>query len=243
MSEWSDYQEEVAEFFRGLGLTAETNVTMHGVRTRHDVDVVVKATLAGLEVVWVVECKAWKSAVPKEKVLALREIVTDTGADRGFMMAEGGYQSGALEAALFANVMLTSIAELRERLAFEIGMVKLRSIRRRVASCRERYWAINKSDRIDFELRPEVGAPGYMGDSVILAVEFTERQATLRGFPIRYERTWAALSARAGSAEDIVNPEDEDAIHDPFELYEVLDAELSELERRLDAAEAVLRSR
>jgi hypothetical protein len=61
---------------------------------------------------WLVECKAWSSAVPKEKVFALRTIVEDTGADRGFVMAEKGYQSGALEAARLTNVMLTSRADL-----------------------------------------------------------------------------------------------------------------------------------
>lgn len=35
-SNWKDYQEETAEFFRSLGLTASTDVTMKGVRTKHD---------------------------------------------------------------------------------------------------------------------------------------------------------------------------------------------------------------
>jgi len=56
--EWSDYQEEVAEFFRSLGLAAETNVTVRGVRTNHNVDVVVRSKHVGFEILWLIECKA-----------------------------------------------------------------------------------------------------------------------------------------------------------------------------------------
>lgn len=78
--DWREYQEETAEFFRSLGLTAETDVTLTGVRTTHDVDVVVRSKHVGFEVLWLVECKHWKSPVTKLHVLGLREIVSDLGA-------------------------------------------------------------------------------------------------------------------------------------------------------------------
>jgi hypothetical protein len=31
-TDWNDYQEEAAALFRSMGLAAETNVTLHGVR-------------------------------------------------------------------------------------------------------------------------------------------------------------------------------------------------------------------
>src|SRR5437773_4481852 len=106
MSEWVEYQEKVAEFFRYLGLKSETNVVIKGVRASHNVDVVVRSKHAGIPIMWLVECKDWSTRVTKEKVLALRTIVDDTGADRGFIMAESGYQSGALEAARLTNITL-----------------------------------------------------------------------------------------------------------------------------------------
>jgi hypothetical protein len=39
MTPWREYQEDVAAFFRSLGLEAETDVTLQGVRTSHDLDV------------------------------------------------------------------------------------------------------------------------------------------------------------------------------------------------------------
>ena len=40
---WQEYQEEVATFCRSLGLKAQTDVTPKGVRTTHDMDVLVKS--------------------------------------------------------------------------------------------------------------------------------------------------------------------------------------------------------
>lgn len=243
MAEWSDYQEKVAQFFRDLGLSAETNVTVQGVRTSHDVDVVVRSKHAGFDVRWLVECKAWKSAIPKEKVLALRTIVEDTGADRGFIMAESGYQSGALEAARLANVLLSSLADLNETLAYELGMSQLKALFARVDSCRERYWEIGKEDRIDLGLRPDVGVPGFSSTGVMDAVFHTAQRAMLDGFPISYNRTLAALSAVSGGGRIPIQPGDENVFRTPTELFRVLDAELSEVEQRLDAAEAALKQR
>jgi restriction system protein len=240
---WSDYQEEIAEFFRSLGILAATNVAVKGVRTSHDVDVFVRSKHAGFDIQWIVECKAWKTAIPKEKVLALRMIVDDTGADRGFIMAESGYQSGALEAARHANVTLTSLADLKETLAYEVGMAKLESLIPRTESFRERYWTIDKEDRINLDLRPDVGFAGYSGAVVMRAVEHTIRQAMFSGFPIVYSRMEAALSSYGGRATDLVEPGSEGALNTPSGLFEVLDEELSELERRLQAAEAALERR
>src|ERR1700731_1259012 len=109
---WKEYQEEAASFFRSLGLDASTDVTVTGVRTTHDIDVVVKSRHIGFEIMWLVECKHWKTRVSKTHVLALREIVADIGADRGILLSEAGFQSGAIEAANLTNVRVTSLAEI-----------------------------------------------------------------------------------------------------------------------------------
>src|SRR5690349_4327718 len=86
--DWKDYQQEAAEFFRSLGMSAHVDVTLQGARTTHDVDVVVRSKHIGFEVLWLVECKHWKSPVSKLHVLGLREIVSDLGADRGILLCE-----------------------------------------------------------------------------------------------------------------------------------------------------------
>jgi hypothetical protein len=110
-------------------------------------------------------------------VLALRAIVEDTGVDRGFIVTEVGYQSGALEAARSANILLTSTTDLRETLAFDIGSAKLQAIGVRLQECRDRYWQIDKQRRIESGLRPDVGSGyGYRATDVMNAVEYSLTQ-------------------------------------------------------------------
>jgi hypothetical protein len=244
VKDWDAYQEEVAQFFRDLGLDAQTNETIQGIRTKHAIDVLVRSKYAGLDMTWLVECKAWKSAVPKEKVFALRTIVDDTGADRGFIMAEHGYQSGALEATRLTNIFLTSIADLKETLSFELGLARLKKLLPRLDSCRSRYWNIDKYDRIKHKLRHDVGELGYSGARVLEAVDYTLKQALSSGFPVAYSPMGAAFAA-AGLDFDFGGGKigDAKAIGSPSELFEILHRELAELEQRLTAAEAAVENR
>lgn len=233
--EWMNYQLEVSRFFGDLGMKAQVDQTVRGVRTSHDIDVLVRGSYAGFDITWVVECKAWRSRIPKEKVLALRQIVDDVGADPGFIMAESGYQSGALEAALVSNVTLTSIADLIERLRNDLATTKLAKLEHRVDEARERYWTLGKSVRIDAGLRPEVGAGGYSGDQVIAGVDVVLREVRLRGFPVIYDAVMASL----GSYGNRYSPDLEGrgtTFSDPEKLFAFLDCELSELEAKLDQA-------
>lgn len=232
---WMNYQLEVSRFFGDLGMEALVDQTVRGVRTSHDIDVLVRGAYAGFEITWVVECKAWQSRIPKEKVLALRQIVDDVGADRGFIMAESGYQSGALEAALLSNVTLTSIEELTERLHYDLAMTKLVKLEHRVDEARERYWELDKNVRIDAGLRPEVGAVGYSGDQIIASVDVILREVRLRGFPVIYDPVMASL----GSFGNRYSPGLEGqgtTFNDPEKLFDFLDSELSEFESKLDRA-------
>lgn len=154
---WKTYQEQTREFFSSLGLDARTDVTIQGVRTEHDIDVLVQMNNAGFKVTWLIECKLWTSKVKKLHVLALREIVADTGADRGILLAENGVQSGALEAAALTNVHISSLAELRGSTRKEVFGLRLHDLFDRSVECETRYWEIPKGDRIAFGLRPDHG--------------------------------------------------------------------------------------
>lgn len=162
--DWKDYQEETAEFFRSLGLKAETDVTVDGVRTKHDIDVLVTSHHAGFDITWIIECKRWNSKVSKLHVLALREIVNDTGADRGILLAENGFQSGAIEAAALTNVHVTSLAEVTNTASHEILSMQLRELYDRLIWCKEEYWKIPKTKRIEYGLRTDTYEVGYSGD-------------------------------------------------------------------------------
>ncbi|WP_201788148.1 restriction endonuclease [Paraburkholderia phytofirmans] len=114
---WRQYQEQTAAAFRRLGFTAEVDYTAAGVRARHDIDVYVTFTQQSIPCTWVVECKLWATRVPKEKILALKSIVDDLGADRGIIVSEAGFQPGAQDAARGTNITLVTSLEEFERTA------------------------------------------------------------------------------------------------------------------------------
>jgi restriction system protein len=191
MAEWSDYQEEVAEFFRSIGLQADTNVTLKGVRTSHDIDVVVRSNHIGFDLLWLVECKHWKTAVTKLHVLALREIVSELGADRGVLMAESGFQRGAREAAQLTNVQLTSLAALTTTASDALGRAQLRALQ----------------ERIENGLRDEQGG-GYSGHHILQIINAalnsaSQDQPPVIGAPLFGEIAIAMADPKLHAAETL----------------------------------------
>jgi len=181
---WQGYQEEAAEFFTSIGLEATTNYIVQGVRTKHAIDVYVRSHHVGFDVVWIVECKHWNTPVSKLHVLALREIVADLGVDRGILLCEAGFQSGALEAATLTNVHLTSLATLQRTASAEVAAMRVRELYDRIEACRVRYWDIPKEARIAAGLRPDAPAVGYSGDHVIELANEMLGKASRGNFPI-----------------------------------------------------------
>ncbi|WP_025898208.1 restriction endonuclease [Sneathiella glossodoripedis] len=165
--EWKQYQEDTAGFFQSLGLEAATDVTMKGARTKHDVDVLVRSEHLGFEVTWIVECKLWSAPISKLHVLGLRTIVSDLGADRGILLSESGFQSGALEAANLTNIQLSSLKGLESSAKNDIFAMRMRELHDRLDNCHSAYWDISKENRIRFGLRPEVGSIGYSGSHIL----------------------------------------------------------------------------
>jgi hypothetical protein len=105
-----------------------------------------------------VECKAWQSNVPKEKVAALSAILQDIGADRGFLLSEKGFQSGALRMAEKSNITLTSLADLASTVGDRHTVARVASLHLRIHNVVEKLRAIKKA-RYDDEYFPPTTEP------------------------------------------------------------------------------------
>ena len=228
-STWREYQEEAATFFRSLGLEAETDVRLRGVRTAHDVDVVVRSHHVGFDITWLVECKHWKTPVSKLHVLALREIVTDLGADRGILLAESGFQSGAFEAANLTNVQLTSLTQVRASASNDFLSMRMRELHDRNESCKERYWEIPKQMRIQHGLRFDVGDWGYSGARVVEYVADILSRAFRGLYPVTSETPLSAVISALPKQ-----------FSSPEEVVATLEPMVLELEAKLEACEFIL---
>jgi restriction system protein len=219
---WREYQEEAAAFFRSLGLDATADVRVQGVRTFHDVDVLVKSLHAGFEVTWIVECKLWNARVSKLHVLALREIASDTGADRGILLSESGFQSGAAEAAALTNVHLTTLEHLRREASDGVCRMRLTELYDRVEACRELYWSLPKGRRIEHGLRPDVAEGGYSGAAVISFTEDLLRKGLRGVYPFETDYMWRHA-----------NRVEHETVNSPVALVEILEPLVADLEARL----------
>lgn len=226
MKDWKRYQEDAAAYFRSLGLDASTDVTITGVRTNHDIDVLVKSHHVGFDITWVVECKHWQTPVSKLHVLALREIVSDAGADRGILLSEAGFQSGAKEAANLTNVQLTSIKEMRETTSESIYAMRFRELLSRVGVCQDRYWNIPKEERIKYGLRAEFYEHNYSGRAVIEMCTDLLTRAFRGNYPFRSE----AIGT-------IVFFGGDKCFESPKEVVDLVDQQIAELEEKLDNCE------
>ena len=222
---WKFYQEEAAEFFRSIGLSASTDVTLQGIRTKHDVDVFVTIDVAGFEVKWIVECKHWKSAVTKLHVLALREIVSDLGVDRGIILCESGFQSGAIEAANLTNVQVTSLSDLGASSKGAIYAARLRDLFDRTETCREKYWDIPKAIRIKKGLRFDSGFDHLYSGARVVDISAAVLSRALRGnYPIRADDLFL-----------LSDPAFPKAFDSPEDVFSALEPLIRELEEKLAA--------
>lgn len=187
--EWYQFQEEICTHFNSIGTRAETNVIVQGVRTTHNIDILVKIKFLGQDLLWIVEAKRWNKKINKLQILGLRTIVNDIGADKGFIISEKGFQSGAIEAAKNSNIKLTSLKELiletKELIQSEI----IKSYTKRLVLIEHRYWAHDKKTRIKYGLRGETWEYpiNFSGHNLLLTAHWAIKAAENNEYPIDLE--------------------------------------------------------
>ena len=112
-ADWRDLQSLVRQFFLELGCRAEETKTIELVRGKKEIDVYVEDDQVEPHALYLCECKHWKRAVTQEVVHGFRTVVADAGATLGFLVASGGFQSGALAASQKTNLRLVTFEELQ----------------------------------------------------------------------------------------------------------------------------------
>ena len=209
MADWRVYQEEVAELFRSLGCAVETDCECSGARGKHSLDVSVRFSKFGLIQHWVIECKLWKRAIPKERALILAGIVEDIGADRGLLIAEAGHQSGAHQQVEHTNITLTSLAELRKNAKSELLGLGLRQVRWRADIMKTEVSSLYDESREGNRttLRPKHGTNGAVLAQIFFAVwtiSDSAGGAELGKFPVKLFRPELETNTQAMTLEEFV---------------------------------------
>ncbi len=195
--DWKQYQEQTAEFFRSLGCDAEVEAKVTGVRAEHKIDVWVRFKKFGLETRWVVECKHWNSAIPKEKVLALRSVVEDVGADRGILISGAGFQSGAVRASENTNITLTDLDGLKETAQEDLVSSVLHRIETRAVELKYALHDLYASEQTSPNSWTSTPRPGVDGNAVmhtigklaVLEYGFDRIRLKKPPYPVKFDDT------------------------------------------------------
>ncbi|WP_079034892.1 restriction endonuclease [Streptomyces hirsutus] len=148
--EWEKYQIKVSETLSEFGFATKVEEVIEGARGRHEVDVTARIRYAGIDQLWIVECKKWKRPVPKERVLAFASIIDDVGADRGLIFAEGGFQAGAVRASRNSSITLTNLIDFVSNSANELSSIKVSDLVGRIAELENKFhsiWNLNAAER------------------------------------------------------------------------------------------------
>ena len=151
--EWYVFQETIKNYFLSLGLYAETNKTIKGIRTEHDIDVDIDFSFIGLETVWLIETKCWNKKVDKNTVSAFMHRVGEAGADKGIIVSKEGFQAGADEAVKNSNILLRTFEELKKETERYSLTNILSPYEKRFKILEARYWSHSKKIRQKYNLR------------------------------------------------------------------------------------------
>jgi len=110
---WKDLQNEVGQILRECGFYAEVDKNIKTAREAVDVDVYAEDHSRIPEIKYLIECKHWKTRVPKTIVHAFRTVVSDFGANVGLIVSSVGFQSGAFDAAKKSPIKLVDWKEFQ----------------------------------------------------------------------------------------------------------------------------------
>ena len=199
---WERYQEQAAEFFRSLGCDADVNLKkVPGARGKHDIDVLVRFKKFGLETTWVIECKYWKSRVPKEKVEALKFIVDDVGADRGILISTVGFQSGAFQVANNSNITLTTLDLLKETARQDLVLSALHGLETKLVNVKDGLhdlYSIEQTSEYSLLSKPRPGVDGAAVSRVIACLSvlkdgFDAVRAGKSPYPVGFDDNGQAI--------------------------------------------------
>ncbi|MFB3104579.1 MAG: restriction endonuclease, partial [Pseudomonadales bacterium] len=135
------------------------------------------------------------SAVPKEKVLVLRSVVEDVGADRGILISAAGFQSGAVRACEKTNITLTDLEGLTETAQEDLVSSLLHRIETKAVELKYAFHNLFSDNQISphsWELKPRSGVDcravmQTIGKLAVLEIGFDRVRLNKPPYPVKFD--------------------------------------------------------
>ncbi len=119
---WQQLQMEVGRILEECGFQVEVEKKVQTVRGKVELDIYAEERVDGRIYSIICECKHWKSRVPQTVIHGFRTVVSDIGANVGYIVSLAGFQEGAFDASELTNVELVTWKEFQT--AFEKSWFK-----------------------------------------------------------------------------------------------------------------------
>ncbi|MBF8983984.1 restriction endonuclease [Lutibacter sp. B2] len=110
---WQDLQIKVGKIFSDMNYLVEVEKNIQTVREDINVDVYAESSSSFAKEIVIAECKNWNTSVPKTIVHSFRTVISDIGANTGYIISKSGFQNGAYTAAKNSNIYLMNYDELQ----------------------------------------------------------------------------------------------------------------------------------
>lgn len=92
--DWKALQGQVGQILSECGLDVTVEKHVATVRGTVEIDVYARDSCHRPVLIYLCECKHWKTAVPQTIIHAFRTVVTDCGAHCGLIISSAGFQKG-----------------------------------------------------------------------------------------------------------------------------------------------------
>lgn len=113
--DWRELQAGVCRLMNEIGLAAETEKLLTTPRGEVEVDVYAVDEASVDKIKYIVECKNWSVAIPQAVVHAFTTVMSETGANIGFLISQKGLQRGAERYTYSTNIVGLTYLELQQR--------------------------------------------------------------------------------------------------------------------------------
>ncbi len=84
---WQQLQAYVGQMFEECGFETEVSKVVELVRGKKEIDVFAKDIDGEYQPIILIECKFWNSPIPQEIIHSFRTVVSDYGANIGFIVS------------------------------------------------------------------------------------------------------------------------------------------------------------
>ncbi|QCX37915.1 restriction endonuclease [Aureibaculum algae] len=112
---WKELQTKVGKILTQCGFVVSVEKKVQSIRSQIEIDVYAEESIDDRPYKILIECKMWKSNIPQLYVHGLRTVVSDIGANIGYIITTSDFQKGAIESIKNTNVELITWSEFQKK--------------------------------------------------------------------------------------------------------------------------------